>query len=55
VPAPARPFSLVLDVDGRAAWVGHAGTDGTFVGRVAQAYRVAQSSVMTLHVFQEGT
>jgi hypothetical protein len=40
----------VLDVDGRAAWVG-----GAAPARVAQPFRVSQSSVVTLHVFQEGT
>jgi hypothetical protein len=50
VPADRRPRAVVLDVDGRAAWVG-----GAAPARVAQAFRVAQSTVMTLHVVQEGT
>ncbi len=50
VPAERRPFAVVLDVDGRAAWVG-----GAAPGRVAQSFGVAQSSVSTLHVVQEGT
>lgn len=50
VPAERRPLAVVLDVDGRAAWVG-----GAAPGRVAQPFLVAQSSVVTLHVVQEGT
>jgi len=50
VPAERRPLAVVLDVDGRAAWVG-----GAAPGRVAQPFRVAQSSGVTLHVVQEGT
>ncbi len=49
VPAERRPLAPLLDVDGRAAWVGGG------LGRVAQSFRVAQSSVLTLHVVQEGT
>ena len=49
VPAERRPLTPVLDVDGRGAWVG--GTPG----RVAQAFGVEDSSVLTLHVVQEGT
>ena len=49
VPAERRPLTPVLDVDGRAAWVGGA------PGRVAQAFRVEDSSALTLHVVQEGT
>jgi tRNA(Ile)-lysidine synthase len=60
VPADRRSLVPVLVVDGHAAWVGSAaggGTGGpaTPRGRVAHGYRVAQSSVHTLHVFQEGT
>jgi tRNA(Ile)-lysidine synthase len=52
VPAGLRPHAVVLDVDGAAAWVGgHAAPPG----RVAQGYRVAHSSALTLHVIQEGT
>ena len=50
VPAERRALAVVLDVDGHAAWVG-----GAAGGRVAQPFRVAQSSVVTLHVVQEGT
>jgi hypothetical protein len=49
VPVERRPVAPLLDVDGRAAWVGGG------PGRVAQSFRVAQSSVLTLHVVQEGT
>jgi len=52
VPASLRPRAVVLDVDGAAAWVGGPTAPP---GRVAQGYRVAQSSVLTLHVVQEGT
>jgi hypothetical protein len=52
-PAPARHRALVVDVDGSVAWVGHTSAGGTVVGRVAQRFRVAQSSSCTLHVFQE--
>ena len=62
VPSGERPLVPLLDVDGHAAWVGRAAvaTAGTASpaaapGRVAQGYRVAHSSVLTLHVFQEGT
>jgi tRNA(Ile)-lysidine synthase len=50
VPTERRPLAVVLEVDGRAAWVG-----GAAPGRVAQPFRVAQSSTVTLHVVQEGT
>ena len=49
VPAEQRPLAPLLDVDGRAAWVGGG------PGRVAQAFRVEDSSALTLHVVQEGT
>ncbi len=49
VPAEQRPRAPLLDVDGRAAWVGGG------PGRVAQAFRVEHSSALTLHVVQEGT
>ena len=60
VPADLRPLVPVLDVDAHAAWVGHAaaGLAAGFApapGRVAQGYRVAQSSVLTLHVIREAT
>jgi tRNA(Ile)-lysidine synthase len=59
VAADARPLVPVLDVDGRAVWVGHApaapgGSGSALPGRVAQEYRVGDSSVLTLHVVQEG-
>jgi hypothetical protein len=50
VPAELRPRAVVLDVDGRAAWLG-----GPAPSRVAQPFRVAHSSALTLHVVQEGT
>ena len=50
VPAERRPLAVVLDVDGRAAWVG-----GAAPARVAQSFRVAHSTAVTLHVVQEGT
>lgn len=63
VPADLRPLVSVLDVDDHVAWVGQATPDPPSgpsalappSGRVAQGYRVAHSSVLTLHVFQEGT
>ncbi|MBE0527809.1 MAG: hypothetical protein IH629_01225, partial [Thermoleophilia bacterium] len=62
VPAGERPLVPVLDVDGHTAWVGRAAVaaedaarPAAAAGRVAQGYRVAHSSVLTLHVFQEGT
>ena len=50
VPADRRPLAVVLDVDGRAAWVG-----GAAPARVAQSFWVAHSNALTLHVVQEGT
>jgi len=60
VPADLRPLVPVLDVDAHAAWVGHAaaGLSAGLTpapGRVAHGYRVAHSSVLTLHVIREGT
>ena len=60
VPVDLRPRVPVLDVDARAAWVGHAAAGlaaglTPAPGRVAHGYRVAQSSVLTLHVIREGT
>jgi len=52
--ADARERAVVLDVDGAVAWVGHDGAAGAPIGRVAQGFRVAQSSTHTVHVFQEG-
>jgi len=53
-PAAACAFALVVEVDGQTAWVGHAAAGRTPVGRVAQAYRVDQSSASTLLVTEEG-
>jgi tRNA(Ile)-lysidine synthase len=50
VPAELRPRTVVLDVDGSVAWLG-----GPAPPRVAQPFRVAHSSTLTLHVVQEGT
>jgi len=50
VPAELRPLTVLLDVDGHAAWLG-----GPAPARVAQPFRVAHSSALTLHVVQEGT
>jgi tRNA(Ile)-lysidine synthase len=60
VPTDLRPLVPVLDVDAHAAWVGHAAAGlasglAPAPGRVAQGYRVAQSSVLTLHVVREAT
>jgi hypothetical protein len=49
VPVEQRVLTPLLDLDGRAAWV------GSEPGRVAQSFRVAQSSAQTLHVVQEGS
>lgn len=53
VPADRRPMTVVLDVDGRVAWV--SGAPFGQAGRVAQPFCVAHSSALTLHVVQEGT
>ena len=53
VPAAARPLALVVEVDGRTAWVGHRTAGGAPAGRVARDFRVAHSSVLTLHVSRE--
>ncbi len=50
VPGFRRPLVVVLEVDGRTAWVG-----GAAPARVAQSFRVAHSNALTLHVVQEGT
>jgi tRNA(Ile)-lysidine synthase len=44
VPAAERPRVLVIDVDGHAAWV---------AGRVAECFRVSESTTFTLHVRRE--
>jgi len=54
VPAPARSAALVLEVDGASAWVGFTARDGRWTGRVAQGFRVHESSRCTVHVVQEG-
>jgi tRNA(Ile)-lysidine synthase len=51
VPASERPRAVVLDVDGAVAWVGGL---PTVPGRVARSCRVAESSIFTLHVAEEG-
>ena len=55
VPADGRPLALVVDVAGVAAWIGFAGADGRWRGRVAQAFGVDESSRCTVHVTLEGT
>lgn len=63
LPTALRPLAPVLDVDGEVAWVGRVALDAATglagsaaaPGRVAHGYRVSQSSVITLHVVQEGT
>ncbi|NLE22511.1 MAG: tRNA lysidine(34) synthetase TilS [Actinobacteria bacterium] len=50
MPAAVRPLTVVVDIDGRAAWLG-----GPAPSRVAQSFRVDHSSALTLHVIQEGT
>jgi hypothetical protein len=50
MPAGMRPLTVVLDIDGEAAWLG-----GPAPSRVAQPFRVDHSSALTLHVIQEGT
>ena len=54
-PAPERARALVLVVDDAAAWVGFADADGAAHGRVAQGFRVHESSACTLLVFEEDT
>lgn len=52
-PVELRPRALVLDVDGSAAWVGFAEPGACLRGRVAQDYRVHESTPWTLCVFEE--
>jgi hypothetical protein len=52
VPASLRSRAVVLEMDGAAAWIGGL---AAAPGRVAQGNLVAHSSVLTLHVVQEGT
>jgi len=54
-PAAERARALVLVVDGDVAWVGFRGAGGARLGRVAQGYRVRESSRCTLLVFEEDT
>ena len=51
----ARPRATVLDLDGAVAWVGYDGRDGARLGRVAESFRVQESTASTLHVFEEAT
>ena len=51
----ARPRATVLDLDGAVAWVGYDGGDGARLGRVAESFRVQESTSPTLHVFEEAT
>jgi len=53
IPADLRSHALVIDVDGRAAWVGFAAPGGASGGRVAHDFRVQESSRWTLHVYEE--
>ena len=54
-PAPARARALVIAVDGVVSWVGYVDADGARRGRVAHDYRVRESTVHTLLVFEEDT
>lgn len=54
-PAPERARALVLAVDDAVAWVGYRDADGARRGRVAQDFRVRESSRCTLLVFEEDT
>jgi tRNA(Ile)-lysidine synthase len=54
-PAPERTRALVLAVDDAVAWVGFTDIDGARRGRVAQDFRVRESSPCTLLVFEEDT
>ena len=54
-PAPERARALVLTVDDAVAWVAFTDGDGARRGRVAQGYRVRESSRCTLLVFEEDT
>lgn len=50
VPPEDRRRAVVLEVDGAAAWVGFAACGGRLATRVAQSFRVDESSGCTLHV-----
>jgi len=54
-PAPERACALVLAVDDAVAWVVYTDADGARRGRVAQGFRVRESSLCTLLVFEEDT
>ncbi len=53
VPAAARARALVLGLDDRVAWVGYETRAGERRGRVAQPFRVSESTSCTLHVVEE--
>ncbi len=53
VPRPARARARVLDAGGRVAWVGYGTSAGERRGRVAESFRVTQSTRYTLHVVEE--
>jgi len=50
VPRAARSRALVLEVDGRTAWVEVGTAPGVLEGRVARGLRVSQSTAFTVHV-----
>jgi hypothetical protein len=54
-PAAERPHALLLVVDEAVAWVGFSDAGGVWRGRVAQGFRVHESSRCTLVVFEEDT
>jgi len=53
VPPAARERALVLVIDGCIAWVGYETRTGERRGRVAQPFRVSESTACTLHVVEE--
>ena len=53
-PAAERARALVLAIDDAVTWVGYADAGGARRGRVAQDFRVRESSRCTL-VFEEDT
>lgn len=53
VPVAERQRAAVVDVDGVVAWVGAVAGDGRCLGRVAESFRVQESTSFTLHVFEE--
>jgi tRNA(Ile)-lysidine synthase len=54
-PAPQRARALVLDIDDAVAWVSFTDADGAWRGRVAQGFRVRESTRCTLLVYEEDT